>query len=109
MIPGPISRDGRVLQPPVVINGHTLISEAATVEIQYQDGEVAETSVVWVSAPIDAGFFIYEVPERHWGAGHRPSILVLEDAEGHELARARSFLDQALQGMSDAGSGTRAG
>ena len=105
MIPGPISRDGTILKPPVVINGHTLISEAAKVEIRYQDGEIAESPVVWVSPPIDAGFFIYEVPERHWRAGHRPSIIVLEDAEGRELAREKSYLDHALKRMADAGSG----
>jgi hypothetical protein len=109
MIPGPISRDGRILKPPVVIVGHTLVPEAAKVEIRYQDGEVSDSPVVWVSPPIDAGFFIYEVPERNWGVGHRPSTLILQDADGHELGRAKSYLEQALQRMSDAGSGAPRG
>jgi hypothetical protein len=54
-----------------------------------------QVPIVWVSAPIDAGFFLYEVPRAHWQAGHRLSELVLEDVNGKELARdhqiARSF------------------
>jgi hypothetical protein len=96
-IPGPISREGEILAPPVIFEGDTLIHGATTVEIRYQDGESARTSVVWVSPPIDAGFFVYEVPEAHWAAGHRPTALVLEDADGNELARntqiAHSLVD----------------
>jgi hypothetical protein len=106
-IPGPISPEGTVLEPPIVIDGRTFAPQAAQVEIRYEDGDLAHTPVVWVSAPIDAGFFVYEVPRRNWEAGHRPSLLVLEDADGHELARAPSHLDQALQAMTRAGrSGT---
>jgi hypothetical protein len=98
-IPGPVLPDGTIT-PPVVIDGHTLDSRATKVGIRYQDGAVAETPVTWVSAPIDAGFFIYEIPKSHWDAGHRPSALILEDADGHELAHAEGFLDEALQAMS---------
>jgi hypothetical protein len=98
-IPGPVRPDGTI-EPPVVLDGYTLLPKGATVQIRYQDGAVAETPLVWVSAPIDAGFFIYEIPERHWAAGHRPSILVLEDADGHELVRAKGYLDEALRSMS---------
>ena len=100
LIPGPISPDGIILEPPVVIDGHTLDPRATKVEIRYQDGSVAQTPVLWVSAPIDAGFFIYEIPKQHWEAGHRPSTLILEDADGHELARAKGSLDEVLQAMS---------
>jgi hypothetical protein len=86
-IPGPISPQGEILAPPVVFDGDTLIHGATTVEIRFEDGESARTPVVWVSSPIDAGFFVYEVPEAHWRAGHRPVALVLEDSDGNELAR----------------------
>lgn len=98
-IPGPISPTGEVLEPPVVLDGSTLIPSALKVAVRYQDGDVGTAPVVWVSGPIDAGFFIYEVPERHWAPGHRPTSFVLEDEDGRELARARSFFDEALQGM----------
>jgi len=80
-IPGPVSPEGEILAPPVVFDG------ATKVEIRFEDGESATTPLVWVSPPIDAGFFVYEVPEAHWRAGHRPVALVLEDADGNELAR----------------------
>ncbi|MGB2876194.1 MAG: hypothetical protein WBB76_12065 [Gaiellaceae bacterium] len=87
-IPGPVSSEGKILAPPVIFDGDTLIHGAATVEIRFEDGESAKAPVVWVSPPIDAGFFVYEVPKTHWSAGHRPVVLVLEDADGNELARS---------------------
>jgi hypothetical protein len=86
-IPGPFSPDGRVLQPPVVLDGDTLSRGAATVEIRFEDGEVASAPVTWVSAPLDAGFFVYEVPKNHWSTGHRPSALIVHDAGGRDLSR----------------------
>jgi hypothetical protein len=58
--------------------------------------------LVWVSPPIDAGFFLYEVPARHRERGHWVRLLVLEDAHGRELARADvpsifNFLDEQAQ------------
>jgi hypothetical protein len=87
-IPGPISPQGQILKPPVVLDGDTLVRGAAKVEIRFQDGEVAVAPVVWVSKPIDAGFFVYEVPRSHWEPGHRPSDLAVLDAEGRELRTA---------------------
>jgi hypothetical protein len=86
-IPGPISPKGEILAPPVIFEGDTLIDGASTVEIQFEDGDSARTPVIWVSRPIDAGFFVYEVPEAHWKAGYQPVALVLKDADGNELAR----------------------
>jgi hypothetical protein len=86
-IPGTISPTGEILAPPVIFSGHTLTRDAAAVEIRFEDGTSARVPVVWVSAPIDAGFFVYELPEAHWKAGHRPLALVVEDADGDEVAR----------------------
>src|SRR5437764_820974 len=49
--------------------------------------------VVWVSAPIDAGFFGYEVPAAHWRVGSRPILLILRDADGNELRRDSSAFE----------------
>jgi len=86
-IPGPISRQGEILEPPVLIGGDTLIHGAAAVRVEFEDGGSATAPITWVSDPIDAGFFVYELPKEHWQAGHRPAALVLEDADGKELAR----------------------
>jgi hypothetical protein len=102
MIPGPISADGTILKAPVLIYGHALDPRASEVEIHSEDGTVATTKVVWVSAPINAGFFIYEVPKENWQAGHRPSKLVLTDASGHQIAEEKSYIDNMVGAMSRA-------
>ena len=86
-IPGPISALGEILEPPVLFGGDTLIHGAASVKVEFEDGTSAIAPITWVSPPIDAGFFVYELPKEHWQEGHRPTALVLEDADGNELAR----------------------
>lgn len=87
-----LSAQGQILKPPVVLDGDTLVRGAAKVEIRFEDGEVAVTPVVWVSEPIDAGFFVYEVPRAHWEPAHRPSALVLLDAAGRRVHAAKSLV-----------------
>jgi hypothetical protein len=108
-IPGPISSTGRILKAPVVLDGDTLARAAAKIEIRFQDGDVATVPVQWVSAPISAAFFVYEVPERHWEAGHRPSALVVRDASGRKLAEVERFAWPILVTDPTIGGGQRAG
>ena len=56
----------------------------------YADGEEVELEFVWISPPIDAGFFAYEVPERHQTRARALTALVALDADGDVVAR-RSF------------------
>ncbi len=86
-IGGRFTEGGAIASGPVFVTGSTTFRDAATVEVHFEDGEVATVPIVWISAPIDAGFFGYEVPKRHWGAGHRPRSVVVRDASGHELQR----------------------
>jgi hypothetical protein len=75
---------GRV---PFVIGGDVpAASDVETLEVQFADGQTAPIPVTWVSAPIDAGFYLYEVPTAHWDPGHRPVALVGLDGEGREVA-----------------------
>jgi hypothetical protein len=99
-IPGPVSPSGKIQAPPVVFAGHTLIHGAARVEIRFEDATSVRTPVVWVSTPIDAGFFVYDLPAQHWMAGHRPVALVLQDGDGTELARDTKIA-QALVRVTD--------
>jgi hypothetical protein len=106
-IPGPISPEGEIEAPPVIFDGDTLIHGASRVEIRFEDGDSATVPVTWVSEPIDAGFFVYEVPQTHWGARHRPVSLVLEDQNGHVLASNSEItraLGQAARVMGHVGS-----
>lgn len=101
-IPGPIGPEGGIQKPPVLVTGDTLLHDAASVDVQFEDGDV-KVPLTWVSPPIDAGFFLYEVPFAHLEPGHRLTALVLLDANGNELARdtqiARSLRDVQEYGL----------
>lgn len=65
------------------ISGHVLDPAVLRLEAELADGDRAEVSVVWVSAPIDAGFFIHEAP-----SDRNPIVaLVGLDEDGRELYR----------------------
>jgi hypothetical protein len=53
----------------------------------FEDGATADIPFVWVSAPIDAGFAVYRVPDAHRRASTRPVSLALYDARGKLIAR----------------------
>lgn len=69
-----------------IVGGHVLVPDS-TIELRYQDGQSVEIPYVWVSKPIDAGFFLYGVPAAHRKTGHRATVLVLLDKDGTEIAR----------------------
>lgn len=58
--------------------------EAASVELVYKNRPSIRARVVWVSEPIDAGFFAVGVPRCPHVRG-----VVVRDADGRELARQR--------------------
>jgi hypothetical protein len=70
-----------------MISGRLLATETERLELRYADGETTELRVVWVSPPIDAGFYLYEVPESHRRVGHQVSELVALDGGGDVIAR----------------------
>jgi hypothetical protein len=92
-IGGDFSRQGVIENGPVLIDGSTTLDDAASVEVQFEDGSSVTIPVVWVSAPIDAGFFGYEVPAARLRVGARPKLLVLRDADGNELRRDSSAFE----------------
>jgi hypothetical protein len=67
--------------------GRVLASEIEEVELLYQDGERATLPFVWVSDPIDAGFYAYEVPEEHRRPGRLTVAVIGLDEDGQEVAR----------------------
>jgi hypothetical protein len=60
---------------------------AVTVEIRFQDGDTVRPALVWVSPPIDAGFFFYDVPEAKQRPGHGVTSVVALDAEGRVVTQ----------------------
>jgi hypothetical protein len=90
-IAGPTSRNSAPMPGSphvhVFFEGDTLIHGAARVAVRFEDGSSERTPLVWVSRPIDAGFFLYELPKAHWQIGKRPVALAVENAHGEQLAR----------------------
>jgi hypothetical protein len=77
--PGVIRPDD---QSPFGAHGSVAAPGATHVEVIHTDGSSTRTELVWVSAPIDAAFFVLEVPADLGIKG-----FVARDADGKELAR----------------------
>src|SRR5215216_6623772 len=57
--------------------------------VEYDDGRREPIPFVWVSEPINAGFWRKKIRLRDQAAGRRPALVALLDGEGKELARDR--------------------
>jgi hypothetical protein len=68
------------------IKGSVSDEAVQEVELLYQDGERVQLPFVWVSAPIDAGFFAYDVPEPHEQPGRLAGAVIGRDADGNVVA-----------------------
>jgi hypothetical protein len=70
--------------------GSLLLPETARLTLEYADGSESDIPVVWVSAPIDAGFYLYFIPREHRELGRELVALVARDRDGKVLARQLS-------------------
>ncbi|HEU5212255.1 MAG TPA: hypothetical protein VFU10_05755, partial [Gaiellaceae bacterium] len=59
-----------------------------SVELIYQDGDHVKLPFVWVSAPINAGFYAYDVPTDHEQPGHLSAVVVGYDADRKAVTHA---------------------
>jgi hypothetical protein len=75
--------------PPYVrlVMGDLRARNADVVQVEYEDGATTDIPFVYVSKPIDAGFFVYGIPKGHERPGSRASAVQVLDAEGRVLAR----------------------
>ena len=69
------------------IAGDLTAPAAAKITASYADGTTADIPFVWVSAPISAGFFSYDIPTSHWTKQHRLLAVALSAKGGRELDR----------------------
>jgi hypothetical protein len=69
------------------VGGSLLVPETDRLTLEYPAGSESEIPVVWVSPPIDAGFYYFEIPPEHREAWHEPVALVARDRDGNVLAR----------------------
>jgi hypothetical protein len=74
---------------PDSLNGSFFRSAAARLELAYADGTTDDIPFVWLTAPIDAGFYLFRVPDAHRVDGHRPTEVRLYDTDGKLLASER--------------------
>ena len=68
---------------PLWVIGEVLAPAVGDVVIRFSDGSAVHPRIVWVSAPISAGFFAYDVP-----AGERSSRLHLSTVDAYDRAGA---------------------
>lgn len=69
------------------VQGWVLDPDAARVTIEFEDGSTVDVPFTYVSAPIDAGFFAYDLPAARRLEPRRPSAVTVFDAAGAEVAR----------------------
>jgi hypothetical protein len=70
-----------------VVGGSFFESDGDRLEVSYADGTSAGIPFVWVSAPIEAGFYLYRIPNEHRLRATRPTVITLFDRDGKVLAR----------------------
>jgi hypothetical protein len=72
---------------PEWVNGDVLASAVADVVIRLSDGSSVHPRVVWVSAPIRAGFFAYDVPASQRSESRHVTTVDAYDRAGRLVAR----------------------
>jgi hypothetical protein len=85
-----------------VLGGSFFQSNGVRLEISYADGAAAEIPFVWVTAPIEAGFFLYRVPDSHRFPAARPTAVTLFDEAGKVVER-ESVIDFAAGERAEVG------
>jgi hypothetical protein len=84
----PVVVDGAFSQRPgeqprfLEVNGRVFSPKVATLTLEFQDHWSMPIPFVYVSSPINAGFFLTGVPSDHQRPGHWPTSLVARDGHG---------------------------
>jgi hypothetical protein len=79
------------------IGGDVLARAGRRLELRYADGSSMDIRFYFVSAPINAGFYLAAVPAGHATVATRPVSLDLYDDGGHLLARQTFRYETAAQ------------
>jgi hypothetical protein len=82
--------------PPGIVIGYLIAGKAKTVEAQFAGGGSVLLPITWVSAPINAGFFVYEVPAAHRTRATAVRAIVARDSSGKVVARESFPLESPL-------------
>jgi hypothetical protein len=68
------------------LSGYVNADYAESVELRFADGAVIRPEVTWVSEPIGAGFFVYDIPRERRVEGRELTAVVALDREGQLVA-----------------------
>jgi hypothetical protein len=68
-------------------SGSLLDPKTERLIVTYADGAEAEVPLVWVTRPIDAGFYAYWIPAKHLSRGHQLTAVTALDDAGKVVAR----------------------
>jgi hypothetical protein len=71
------------------VAGELLAPKARSLEVEYADGTATQIPFIWVTKPIDAGFFLYAIPAAHRRGAARAVAVSARDATGKVVARER--------------------
>jgi hypothetical protein len=69
------------------VEGFVRIGATRTLQARFADGATAAIPVTWVSAPINAGFFLYPWPQSHQNRVDALRSVVALDADGRVVGR----------------------
>ena len=69
------------------IGGDITAPAAARITATYADGTSRDIPFVWVSSPIAAGFYSYDIPTAHWNKQHRLLALTLSAKNGKQFGQ----------------------
>jgi hypothetical protein len=67
---------------PWVLSGSVTYAGARSLEVRYAHGGRQRISLIWISAPVDAGFFYFET-----APGRKPTAVQLRDRAGTVVSR----------------------
>jgi hypothetical protein len=81
---------------PGIVTGYVIAGRAKTVEAQFVGGSSVSLPITWVSAPIKAGFFVYDVPAAHRTRATAVRAIVARDRDGKVVARERFPVENPL-------------
>jgi hypothetical protein len=83
-----------------VLAGSFFQESGSRLELEYADGATDEIPFVWVTAPIEAGFYLFRVPDAHRVDGYRPTSIRLLDEDGKVIAEEPiPFVQDATPGF----------
>lgn len=85
----------------VHVGGTILDARVTRVTIEFNDGHETDVRFVWISAPIHAGFFAYDLPRDRQGKARGPRSVVARAEDGAIIHRDGDFhyeVPPALQG-----------